>query len=221
MTAPTAKAVDPSAAASGSAEDSATGFDLALFPDTTTTTAYHQGTTVSYVDDGDQAQHVADATPLPVQLSYPAFGRGASSTFTTGSVAVVAGDYLGKFELAGTADRMTTTQSVCLSWDTALWPADAEVDLYLYNSTFANIGWSGAVGDPFTAPVPSSANGALIARIRMTNECAGTAFAVVATPNLSVHQGGADSTFIAVYAAGTGFTTATPLTFSVTAGLNP
>lgn len=220
MTAPTAKAVDPSAATS-SAEDSATGFDLALYADKTTATAYHQGVVPAYIDADDEAQHVSATYPMPVIDVHPAAARADAGGFTTGSVAVVAGDYLGKWELTSLADNVAIIYSVCLSWSTALWPADAEVDLYCYNSTFANTGWSGAVGDPFTAPVPSAANGALVARVRLTNECAGTAFSVVATPFVKFHQTAADITWIAVYAAGTGFTTATPLTLSVTAEVQP
>lgn len=220
MTAPTAKAVDPAAAASGSAEDSATGFDLALFPDTTTTTAYHQGVVDAYIDSGNQAQHVSEAFPLPVIDSHPNAGR-SDVAFTTGAVAVIAGDYLGAFETVDLADSYGLIHSLTLSWSTALWPADAEVDLYIYDCAAADTGWSGAVGDPFTAPVPDPADGSLQGKVRLTNDCVGTAFAVTTIANFGAHSATGSGTIIAVYAAGTGFTTATPLTLNITAEVQP
>lgn len=221
MTTPTAKKIDPAAATVGSAEDSATGFDLAFIADTTTNDAYHQAVAASYVNTDDEAQVVTEAYPFPTVECHASAGRDPSSTFTTGSVAVVAGDYLGAFEVTSTADRVAVIHSLCLSWSTALWPADAEVDLYVYNSTLANTGWAGAVGDAWTCPVPSSANGALLGKVRLTNDCIGTAFGLVASPWLRFHHGTADITWVAVYAAGANFTTATPLTLSITAELQP
>lgn len=270
MTTPTTRKIDPAAATTGTAEDSATGFDLALYPDAVDINAHHQGCVVSYANGDDEAVAVTFADPLPVTLgagaevdlaagAEVALAMGAQVTVnndssspviiapwqpslpvevngtvlvssppsvhvveainSVGTVAVVAGDLVGNFQLdLGNDSSIYTLRSVTLFWPTALWPADAEVDVYVYNAPLTVVGFAGMTGDPWDTPIPDPGDGQLVGKVRLSNDAIGAAYGLVVS-GLDVQWQCTDplgrATFYAVLAAGTGFTTADPLRISV------
>ncbi len=65
--------------------------------------------------------------------------------------------------------------------------------------------------------MPATADGTLVGVVRMTNEAIGGAYGIAATSTIRWKStaGTGQATFVAVYQAGTGFTTSDPFTIVV------